>query len=107
MVEPIPNNMKAIRFNLAKYQTEIFECALSDIDSKSILYVRESNIGNSSLIEGAMSRADYSELEVLTRDVNQICDELLATDLKTIVLKCDLEGYDAKVLQGCQISFGN
>lgn len=98
LVEPIPNNATAIKFNLSEFEHEIIECALSDSDGKSTLYVRESNIGNSSLLEGAMSKADYSPLEVITRDVSTICSELLHGEARKIILKCDLEGYDARVL---------
>ena len=66
LVELISSNVDAIRFNLAKLETEMLECAISINDSTSTLFVRESNVGNCSLLEGDMSVTDCSELKVLT-----------------------------------------
>lgn len=98
LVEPLRSNCQAITYNVRSDQYKVLNVALGVEDSTANFYVRDSNRGNASLLEGCMARPDYVEVEVEVCHPRILDTEPLLSANDPILLKCDLEGFDAQVL---------
>ena len=101
IVEPYSAHISAIQNNCNKWITngvlEIFPYALDDIESQRQLHIQNTNSGNASLIELFQNSDSSSSYLVEVKSVIEF-EKLSSKANSRIVLKCDIQGMDAKVL---------
>jgi FkbM family methyltransferase len=101
IVEPYSAHISAIQNNCYKWITngvlEIFPYALDDIESQRQLHIQNTNSGNASLIELFQNSDSSSSYLVEVKSVIEF-EKLSSKANSRIVLKCDIQGMDAKVL---------
>lgn len=100
-IEPVISNYNFCVSNLNEIVGETFKwtvkrIALGDSDSNSLIHVNTENYGDSSLLQLAKeSNSNNEYVEVIdTKTFSET--ELVQFD--SIILKCDTQGYDAKIL---------
>lgn len=98
LIEPSALHVRCLKknFNNSRFQVEIKEFALSNLDGKAQLFTQESNQGNSSLVEIAVPPSEKTALEVRLRDTEDFFQKELS-HYEKIVIKCDTQGYDALI----------
>jgi FkbM family methyltransferase len=99
LIEPVRSHAAAIRSNFSNslFNFQVKEFALSDRNGTTEIYKQKSNRGNSSLIE------EVVPISEVIKETVQTCDsqEFFGHEMNfydSIVLKCDTQGYDAKIL---------
>jgi len=101
LVEPIPMHVEAIRLNLEIFaegqNISIIQGALGDADGVGNIYIQESNRGNTSLLHEAMMKHQSKTMRINLIDTDRFSNEYL-NKFKSIVLKSDTQGFDAKIL---------
>jgi FkbM family methyltransferase len=102
IVEPIPNHVRAIKHNLSGpqltgHKITICEFALSDSDGKGVIYIQESNRGNSSLHSEVVPSDNVNTASVILKDSKSFASNYLS-GFENIVIKSDTQGMDAKIL---------
>jgi FkbM family methyltransferase len=101
IVEPMARHIEAIRFNLSEIASTnkitISEFGLGE-RSERIEILRDSdNWGNVSLMESAMAGSPHERYQIEVRESSEFFNSNL-TQFDRIVLKSDMQGFDAKVL---------
>jgi FkbM family methyltransferase len=102
--EPIPvlseQIQKSVRIN-GYYNVDVHTYGLSNIEGTHALYVRDENIGGSS-----MQRYDSFIQDTVVKEVQDIqlktLDDLLGNQGHVDVIKIDVEGFEWEVLQGAE-----
>jgi FkbM family methyltransferase len=98
IVEPFASHVSAIEKNCEQWiindYLTIFPFALDEFESTRTLHIQKSNSGNASLIEKSVQSNSY---EVHAKRVVEF-EELISCDNSSIILKCDIQGMDSKVL---------
>jgi FkbM family methyltransferase len=101
IVEPFSSHISAIKNNCNKWimngVLEIFPYALDDIESQRQLHIQNTNSGNASLIELSLDAYHSKSYPVQAKSVAEF-EKLFSSCNSTIVIKCDIQGMDSKVL---------
>lgn len=109
-IEPVSNNYDFCSRNLKKvvgelFKWEVMRFALGDQDSDSVIHINNNNFGDSSLLP-LPPQMDHREEIVKVVDTKNFSQEYLS-NFDSIVLKCDTQGYDAKILARIPIEIWN
>jgi len=101
IVEPFGAHISAIQNNCDKWIVngflDIFPYALDDISSQKQLHIQNTNSGNASLIELFQDASHSKSYSVKTKSVIEF-EKLISYATSHIILKCDIQGMDSKVL---------
>ena len=101
IVEPFSAHISAIQSNCYKWITngvlEIFPYALDDIESQRQLHIQNTNSGNASLLQFFQNSDSSKSYIVEVKSVIEF-EKLSSKANSSIVLKCDIQGMDSKVL---------
>ena len=101
IVEPFYAHISAIQNNCSDWISsgvvEIFPFALDDSESQRQLHIQNSNSGNASLIELFQSTHSSKSYPVDVKSVTEF-EKLIPFADVSIILKCDIQGMDSKVL---------
>ena len=101
LFEPIPKHMTALKHNLSKVnnQTKVvfFECALGDQTTFTKIFTESSNSGNSSIFRKVVPEHDSKTTKIKIVDTNVFLRNKIKK-YKKIVLKCDIQGFEAQVI---------
>ncbi len=101
LFEPIERHVEAIRNNIAGIsqvcKVQVEEFALSDEDGVSIIYIENSNQGNSSLFSSVVPLNDRTAVEISTVETSAFVSRLLRK-YDHVVVKSDTQGMDAMIL---------
>lgn len=99
LIEPSAHHIRRLKknFHNSRFNVELKEFALSNLDGKAQLFTQESNQGNSSLVVIAVPPSEKTAQEVWLRDTEDIFQKELS-HYEKIVIKCDTQGYDALTL---------
>jgi len=110
VIEPRFATMLNLKMNLSEIvetkRSEIVFCqfALSDTSGNSFLYTEQGNIGNSSLKKELTPNSSFEKVETLTGRI--FYEKYLFRD-EIYILKSDLQGMDAAVLNAFPSKFWN
>lgn len=108
IVEPIERHVSAIEFNLAKWtesnQVRVFPYALDSASSKNLIHIANDNSGNASLFDYLSPNRPSTTTEILTKSVQEFESMVYSSKYKFLI-KCDIQGMDAKVLSLFSKSF--
>jgi FkbM family methyltransferase len=109
-IEPVSTNYDFCSRNLKKivgehFKWEVMRVALGDQDSDSVIHINNNNFGDSSLLP-LVNQLDQREEIVQVVDAKKFSKEYLS-NFDSIVLKCDTQGYDAKILARIPIEIWN
>jgi FkbM family methyltransferase len=110
LVEPIPRHVDAIRNNLentvVKGKVRIFQFGLSDEDKSEDIFSEGNNFGNSSILESVIPPGSKIRTQIELRKTSSfVLQELQSYD--GFVIKCDTQGFDAKILSQLTASIWN
>jgi len=101
IVEPFDAHISAIQNNCYKWIASgvlgIFPYALDDIESQKQLHIQNTNSGNASLIELFQNTDSSKSYPVEVKSVIEF-EKFFSNVNSSIVLKCDIQGMDSKVL---------
>jgi FkbM family methyltransferase len=101
LFEPIPKHMAALKHNLSKLQKQtkviFFECALGDQTKFTKMFTESSNSGNSSILKEVVPKQDRDITRIKIVETNAFLRNKLR-NYKKIVLKCDIQGFEAQVI---------
>jgi FkbM family methyltransferase len=101
LVEPVPQHVVAIRKNMGSIGNpsnfEIIEAALGRTEGDSKIYKESNNSGNSSLLRSLAPVANSTEVDVKVI-ASEDFSNTFGQETEVILLKCDLQGFDAQVL---------
>jgi FkbM family methyltransferase len=100
LVEPIPQHVAAIRKNLHPLslpEYEIVEAALGSREGYLKIFKEANNSGNSSLIRNLVPAINSFEIDVRVIS-SEVFSESVTVKPDVILLKSDLQGFDAQVL---------
>ena len=103
-VEPIPRHAESLRFNMRHSNCEIISKVLNADTQDVTFYVDENNFGNSSAFRDVVGNSNIHELVLPSVTAQQI-ESLVGS--ATIVLKSDLQGFDAYGLSLFSENFWN
>lgn len=103
-VEPIPRHADSLRFNMRDLNCKIIAKVLNVDTNDVTFYVDETNFGNSSSLRDVVGNVNVHQLVLPTVTAQQI-ESLVGT--ATIVLKSDLQGFDAYGLSLFSENFWN
>lgn len=103
-VEAIPRNADALRFNMAKLNCKIITKVMNVESNEVKFYVDESNFGNSSVSRKVAGKTEVHELFLPSITAQEIESVVGSTK---IVLKSDLQGFDAHGLSLFSETFWN
>lgn len=100
-IEPVTSNYNFCARNLSEVVGEAFKwdvrkIALGDTNTKSLIHINNENFGDSSL-HPLGPKIDSSD-EFVTVVDTQTFSELELSQFDAIILKCDTQGYDVKIL---------
>jgi FkbM family methyltransferase len=102
LVEPVPIHLRALEGNLEmyskKHNIEIVDAALDASKESAEIFVEVNNRGNSSLIQENTKNTSYRK-EIIKTLAPSIFSEKFENKNLSIFLKCDIQGFDAKVLK--------
>jgi FkbM family methyltransferase len=100
IVEPFSAHISAIKNNCYEWINNgvlgIFPYALDDKDSQRKLHIQNTNSGNATLLE-ILDVENSKPYSVQAKSVAEF-EKLLSLDNSSIVIKCDIQGMDSKVL---------
>ncbi len=101
LIEPLPNHVDAINFNLRSIskniQIDVHPIALATTNGISTIFTEGGNNGNSSLFPGQVPDTDSFSTEIELMDAFDFAGKYLSGD-ERIVLKSDTQGFDASIL---------
>lgn len=110
LIEPNPYAVKILRETYKDFSNvHILECACGDEDGQSILYVDHLDEGNgsqhASLIYNHLIKHDHKSevIGLISVKIHKLGD-LIDSSCPIDLLQIDTEGYDYKVLLGCDLS---
>jgi FkbM family methyltransferase len=100
-IEPVTSNFNFCARNLSEVVGEAFKwdvrnIALGDTNTKSLIHINNENFGDSSL-HTLGPKIDSSD-EFVTVVDTQTFSEIELSQFDAIILKCDTQGYDVKIL---------
>ena len=100
-IEPVHSNFDDCITNLTSlvgnsFSWDVLQFALGDRDVESIIHINHDNYGDSSLLSlGGVSSSSSEVVQIV--DTLKFSQDVLSK-YDAIVLKCDTQGYDAKIL---------
>jgi FkbM family methyltransferase len=101
IVEPFSAHISAIKNNCHEWigngVLRIFPYALDNKDSQRKLYIQNTNSGNATLVE-ILDVEHSKSYSVQAKSVAEF-EKLLSPTNSSIVIKCDIQGMDSKVLR--------
>jgi FkbM family methyltransferase len=100
LVEPFPDLMRAIKTNLSNMENGHFvfkQFALSNFDGEILFYREINNSGSGTMNKRLGSMTKHNEFTLPSRKASSFFTEIFAED-KKVVIKSDLQGYDAEIL---------
>jgi FkbM family methyltransferase len=101
LIEPVPNHVTAMTYNLRELmkisKIHIFNFALTLNAGIETIYVQNSNHGNTSLFNSVMPQDEIIEIQIQTASTAEFFKRHF-NRFETLVIKCDIQGFDAKVL---------
>ena len=101
LVEPVLQHAFAIRKNLSKItrssNVQVIEAALGIADGKSKIFKEIRNSGNASLFKGLTDENLRTTSDIFVISASEF-SKTVAANPGLIILKSDLQGFDAKVL---------
>lgn len=99
LVDPLKTNIEAQEFNLFRHRTSTthVKYAISNISGLSSFLMDSSNVGSSHVKGNSAQTSSEIECEILSMTPNEF-EELYLQDEAKIVIKSDIEGWDAYVL---------
>jgi FkbM family methyltransferase len=101
LVEPVPQHVVAIRKNMGSIGNpsnfEIIETALGRTEGHFKIYKESNNSGDSSLLRSLAPVANSTEVDVKVI-ASEDFSNTFGQETEVILLKCDLQGFDAQVL---------
>ncbi len=101
IVEPIDKHVSAIKYNLEKWiksnQVGIYPYAIDSTSSKNLIHTANDNSGNSSLLDYLPPNRPSSTSEILTKSAQNF-ESMFYSPAYKFLIKCDIQGMDAKVL---------
>ena len=109
-IEPVSTNYDFCSRNLKKivgehFKWEVMRFALGDQDSDSVIHINNNHFGDSSLLP-VFPQVNHREEIVKVMDAKKFSQVYLSS-FDSIVLKCDTQGYDAKILARIPIEIWN
>lgn len=109
-IEPVSTNYDFCVKNLQNLvgegiNWEVLKLALGDIDGNSVIQINNENFGDSSLLS-SNHRINTREESVKVVDTRTFSKENLSS-FDSIVIKCDTQGYDAKILARIPVEIWN
>ena len=101
LVEPVPQHVVAIRKNMGSIGNpsnfEIIEAALGRTEGHFKIFKESNNSGNSSLLRSLVPLAGSTEVQVKVI-ASEDFSNIFSQKTEVILLKSDLQGFDAQVL---------
>lgn len=109
-IEPVSTNYDFCVKNLQNLvgksiNWEVLNLALGDSDANSVIQINNENFGDSSLLSSS-HRINTTEESVKVVDTRTFSQEYLSS-YDSIVMKCDTQGYDAKILARIPVEIWN
>jgi len=107
-VEPLPINLEALKFNTSALpnvdSVEIYPYALGDENSELEIFSEKANLGNTSLVQ--MDGKSVIRTLISQASTLDFIDKYLLDDSR-VIIKCDTQGYESKILSQLPKKFWN